>query len=376
MKKLFSILLLLLLLIPFTTALAWEPGFQTHDYYVVFDGEGEAAVLAQITLDNYDDNLDTIEFEIPGQDFRIISVVQKYSIEDEGEDYWYYDWDFANIDYEIEELSESILMTLDIPEKDQESIYLYIYYKSESYAEQKGDVFNFNFESIMSESDIHTMSVSIDVVEDLYLQGGSTETDYRSNLAAGTFDVAEEMMYAPYMKNSNFIENTGALDPHESFHVTGKYAESWFAINWWKVILGIFFFGAVLLAAVYGIKTGIKEKKMKRSVLFGSIFGLVLSFFWLVVAYLLTNLHNLVGYMYDDIFALFLVLITILISLLLLAIPPIFIGMKYGFKHGIWCLVSLVITLTLFLIIGAVLMTALFSSEPVFRTAIAEAVAI
>ncbi|MFH1971986.1 MAG: hypothetical protein ABIJ18_00740 [archaeon] len=368
MKKLFPILLLAILLLPLVSAAMPYPGneYQNHNYYVVFDEEGEAAILAQISITNPDE-LKTLELELPGEQFRIISVYQLYYEQLDEEQYWRTETVYKEVDYTIEELSESILLNLEIPKPDEENIQLYIYYKSESYVTQKGGVYSYDFETMMSDMDINYVSVSVDVTEDLYIKDGSTSTDYKSSFAAGDYAVSE-MAYMPYPYSNN-QKTTQALDPHESFHVTGKYANSWFSINWWKVVLGILITGIIIFGTVFGIKKGIKDKKLKLSVLIGVLFGFLTSMIWLAFIFLVNNLRNIIGYQYSDMFGIFLIMIVILLTVILIASPPVFIGLKHGLKQGIWCLVALVITLTIFLILGMFATIFLSSnSEPIYRT--------
>jgi len=372
MKKLIPLLALLLLLVPLVSAY-YYPGseFQDQYYYVIFDEEAEAATIAMITMNNYEDITD-LELEIPGQNIRIIGIYQEYYEYDDDEDYyWRYDVKYQEIDYTTNELSESVVLNFDIPIQDQDQLKLYIYYKTESYATKHGDVYKFNFETIMGEYDTNYVRVAVDVTDDLYLEGGAAGIEYRDNILAGTAKMESVASYVPYT-DTGFVKTTNALDPHESFHVTGKYANSWFALNWWKVVVGILIMGAVLVGAVYGIKKGIKNKKTKLSVLLGAACGAILGFLWLGSGYLLVHLRDLIGYQYDNTFAIFVVLLTILLSFLLLAIPPILMGIKYGLKQGIWCVISLVVALTILMIVGMIVFVLVFNTPEMFYRGLAE----
>ena len=82
--KIKILLLMLILLIPQVLA-SYAPyysnsfGQNTQYYTVNFDNEGEASVLARLNFHNIQIiPLDTIKLEIPGNNIRIINVVQEY----------------------------------------------------------------------------------------------------------------------------------------------------------------------------------------------------------------------------------------------------------------------------------------------------------
>src|SRR3989338_9304945 len=84
--KIKILLLMLILLIPQVLGLSVEPYYggntfsQNTQYYTVnFDNEGEASVFARLNFHNIESTpLNTIKLEIPGNNIRIINVVQEY----------------------------------------------------------------------------------------------------------------------------------------------------------------------------------------------------------------------------------------------------------------------------------------------------------
>ena len=336
---------LALLLVPFSTAY-WGEGFQDHQYYVVFDEEGEAAVLATISFQNYG-GVEDLEFEIPVKDIRIIGVVQEYYVYDD-EYSWRYDTDYVNIDYDLEELSDSVRLSFSIPE-DQEDVTIIIYYKTQSYVEEKYDIFYYDFETISGNYDINNVNVYVDVVDDLYMADSSGDTEYKDNFMV--MESIEEAALSRGYYYSDNSESTSSLDPWESFHVTGKYSGTWLDMNWWKVVLSVLVVGLVLVGGVYGVKKTFKKKK-SLALKTGIASGALLSLVWGVTAYALENLWEWVGYQYGAMFSVVLVLLVVLLTLILLIVPSVLIGFKLGMKEGLTCLIAEIATLFLLFFIG------------------------
>ncbi len=166
--------------------------FGTNQFYnVVFDGEGQAVVVAKINVQNLKkDAINDLIFEIPGNNVRIISAFQEsYEKEQKCSYYSYdcvtyakdtqctqYDKDGDCVRYEKvcvkqdkqcaswynqtiyppkyyslekteEQLSNSkrVEFKLDVGIKEQESTTLILYYKADGLASEAFDIFNFDF---------------------------------------------------------------------------------------------------------------------------------------------------------------------------------------------------------------------------------------
>ncbi|MBT4174912.1 hypothetical protein HOE07_04515 [archaeon] len=355
MKKIFCLIALALLLVPMSFAY-WGEGFQDHQYYVVFDEEGEAAVLATISFQNYG-GVEDLEFEIPVEDIRIIGVVQEYYLYD-NEDYWRYDTQYADVDYTLEELSDSVRLSFDIPE-DYEDVTIIIYYKTESYVEEKYDIFYYDFETISGNYDINNVNVYVDVVDDLYMADSSGETEYKENFMV--METAEDAALSRGYYYSDTSESTSSLDPWESFHVTGKYSGTWLDMNWWKVVIGVLAIGLVLVGGVFGVKRMFKKKK-SLALKTGIASGALLSLIWGVTAYVMENLSQWVGYQYGAMFSIVLMLLVVLLTFVLFIGPSVLIGFKQGMKEGLTCLIAEIATLFLLFFVGLLGFVFLFGS--------------
>src|SRR3989344_3558895 len=200
-NKILLLIIIFILLFPvvFASEIARIPPYSgavadnSHYYSVVFDQEGEASVIGLLNFKNIkQDALDGIRLEIPGNNIRIINIVQKYFSEDG------YKQQYASISYLQQTLSDSIILDLKLnyPIQSQDSASVVIYYKSQDYVNEEGSLFRYNFETIKSDFDIDSVQVGINVNEDLYLKEGKTNVDYQYNqafsiLSKSSFGAAE-----------------------------------------------------------------------------------------------------------------------------------------------------------------------------------------
>ncbi len=319
-RKIIAASLLLVLLSNVVSAVATsiypnyggQPG---HFYQVIFDGEGEAAVVAKIVQPNTGKNdLDKIELEIPGRvnaryifqeipsqacDNRCVrydNVCAKtetvctrwdaasktcaswddrctqYSTtcaEYPARCYDSYERAFVPLDFKEEQLSWSKKLTVNLskPVDQGKSVTVIIYYKAMGYT-QKDINFNFDFETIKSSLDTPYLRVAVDVDGDLSLRGGETKTSYIPNLGsfnslAAKKNVALTGEHAGFVRGlsdnvihaGGYVKTKSNLDPWESFHVTGRYNEKglWF-LNYYEEA-GIFV--AVLLGINFLMRGGL-----------------------------------------------------------------------------------------------------------------------
>ncbi len=310
--KIFSVVLMgFFLIIPslqaISAGLSEDNIFCQNQYYsVVFDGEGEAAVNAKLSLENVDadESINEIMVEIPGDEIRMIKAIQEMPTRQRQCRRWEpvpmpieYEEDsmaipqstnkrclewypyisgprYYTLKFEKEQLSKSVQFTFSLPEPvlPQEAISILLYYKASGYVQEKAGLFRFNYETLKMPYDVETVRVAIDVQEGLYLEGGEAKTDYRpspttyslqnaplalegvQNEVASKF--SREIQYAP-----GYTKNTSGLDPFESFIVEGKYATSQFALQKWFIIGVIIIFVFVLGGIVVFIRWDLKKTK-------------------------------------------------------------------------------------------------------------------
>ncbi|MBS3159376.1 hypothetical protein J4436_01175 [Candidatus Woesearchaeota archaeon] len=394
MKKIIIFLMCMMVLANIVFAMMPYPvqQGQTEQYYtVVYDAEGEAEIAARIVIHNYgDDKIDGVKLEIPGEKIRLIGVVQEYYeiIErcsyyekvcygdeyncDEGicvydkndcaeictqryeEQIWppkYY-----NLKYDQEILSDSVLYNFKL-ERDiqsQKDAVLILYYKSEDYAVQKGSIFNFDFETVKINYDTNYVSVGVDVDSSLILDSVEGDVEYRDNSYFSGFSEAmmSSKMMPDYIGNigyGSYHKEANSLDPLESFHVTGRYAESWYDLNRNLILGGIFgglvLLGLIIIGLVFLIKKLTKKNLTGKIILSGFFSSLLTILIWVLITVLNNNLYNWIGYQYKDlIFGLFIVA-AVLLTLICAIGPIIYFWSKYNAITGVWALVSFVVWL-------------------------------
>ncbi len=304
-KTFFFILMGFFLIMPSLQAISAdfsEDNFfcQNQYYSVVFDGEGEAAVNAKLTLENIDidKSINQIMVEIPGDEVRMIKAIQEMPTRQRQCRQWgpvpieygeipsrinkqcleWYPYvsgpRYYTLKFEKEQLSKSVQFTLKLPEPvlPQETISILLYYKASGYVQEKAGIFHFNYETLKMPYDVETVRIAIDVQEGLYFEGGKAQTDYKpsptvyslqnapsaiegvQNKVASQF--SREIQYAP-----GYTKSTSGLDPLESFIVEGKYAKSQFALEKWFVIGVIIIFIFVLGGIVIFIRWDLKKTK-------------------------------------------------------------------------------------------------------------------
>ncbi|MSR86319.1 hypothetical protein EXS74_02905 [Candidatus Woesearchaeota archaeon] len=397
MKKIISLLFVLLLL-PIASAASLYPdsyGYygQNQYYYTVFDGEGESAVLARIELQNVE-NLTEFSFKIPGENISLINIVQEYydyteecsnweevscSTTDDVETcnkectdyirYPVYPPSYAQVSYTLGESEGMTSVSFEIPEQDQDNIYILAYYKTNSYVSESAGVYEYHFQTIQDEYDTNYVRVSLDVAEDLYLEGVSSAIDYQKEVFATSesADFARVASSLSYI-DTGYTETATSLDPYESFSVEGKYANSWWNIHWWEVVIGVLVGIAILGAIIYGIrKITKKNKKLGLPLLLGVASGILLFGVWFACSYLLQNSYYL-GF-YNDTVMLFIILLTIVMSIFLLAVPAVWVGYTEGVKSGMICFIATVLTLFILCVIAISwlsISSVTTSPEPIF----------
>ncbi len=386
--------------------------FGTSQFYnVVFDGEGQAVVVAKINVQNLEkDIINDLVLEIPGNNVRIISAFQEYYEKEQKCSYynyncvvyakdtqctqydkdgdcvryekvcvkqdqqcasWYnqtiYPAKYYSLERTEEQLSSSkrAKFKLDVGIKEQESATLILYYKADGLASEAFDIFNFDFQTIKMDFDIHQVKVSVDVNSDLYFEGGEAKVNYQQNFAV--FDKAELTSAKGFQSQElsdfsrsieysyGYVKTAQGLDPWESFSVKGRYATTWFALNKWKVLFGVLVVLAVISGLVFGIKKFLRFKKssLLLNVGFSSFASSILvTIVWFGGIKLLQSFSASFYSRNSEMFILLLGLMWIMLLLVILFSPSIYFGVKQGVIPAIICLVA---TIMMLLIINVAL---------------------
>ena len=363
---------------------------QNQFYSVVFDGEGDAIVAAKLKIQNIGkDNLKELNIEIPGENVRLVNIMQEVirfqkicgSYDPKGNCSYYYDqqiWppEYYSIDKNAEKLSESVKVTLKLPVelKEDETGTVLLYYKTDSYIKKSLGIFNFDFETIKWSYDTDKIRVAVNVQQDLYLEGVKGKIEYQNNFATAEKALVSGVQSADLQQFSSQIEwqqgivkEASGLDPYESFHAKGRYAESWLNLNRGSIGTGILITIIILGLSYYFVYRKIKKAKgniVLKSISVGVISGIVSIALWILISFLLDWIRQFIYYQYSSLLTLLIVLIVGIISLVLIFGPALYFGFKHGFMNGIWCLGACLVTLMVMGIV-AIIIFSLLQQNPV-----------
>ena len=385
------------------------PAQNSQYYSVMFDEEGEAVVALKVNLNNpSNETLDKLKIEIPGETIRILNVVQEYHLlkeecaewkevcaDDNCTSYYkkcsyfnsYVDYSstkFYPVEYAAEKLSGSTAFTFTLPKviTQQNTATLIIYYKATGYVKKSLGVHNFDFETIKYNYDTSHVRVSINVQNDLFLEGTSASVNYKpadygmmaeaSFAKSESFDSKQLSEYSRSIEyDYGYVKEASALDPWESFHVKGKYSTSKSLLNKGRIsltigiILGVLvllFFGARKAYRVLRDYSGIsfasnlsnasagkasKSNSSKSAVVIPNtsqalamvltasfISSILLLLGWYALSFISKNLYNWIGYSSSGVLTLLMILIFFLYSLFVLFAPAIYVGIRLGILPG------------------------------------------
>lgn len=373
-----------------TSVYPYYGGSPGHYYQVVFDGEGEAAVVAKIIqLNTGKEKIDKLTLEIPGRSniryiFQEISPKQKCLNYDNstlkcityGYDYPYYQRSYVNLDFAEEQLSWSkkVIVNLSEPIEQGKSAALILYYKAFGYVDKN---INFDFETIKSPFDTPYLRIAVNVDEDLSLRGGETKTSYIPNFAS-LESFAQQKIGAMPDELSNFIRTISDnvayaggyvktktnLDPWESFHVTGRYNEKnlWF-LNYYEWIAGVvvavaainFLMEGGLLKAIAGFIKRFRKSSLSRMIFAGFLSAAAVTLTVAVITLLGSSLYYLFR---NQIGSMLIVVASSVAILFSIAFPAYYNAQKYGNREGAAVLISTII----WLVVIAYALSALFGN--------------
>ena len=373
--KIKILLLMLILLIPQVLGLSIAPpeynpqdGLSSQYYTVNFDNEGEASVVARLNFKNIKGTaLNAIKLEIPGNNIRIINIVQQYyNYKEVCIRYDYYEPipltndvttlpatkcleystqkdytpKYSTVAYKQHVTSNSILLGLNlrVPVYTQEDTQIIVYYKAKDYTTKESGVYNCNFETIKTYYDTEHVKVGINVNNGLYLNEGKSNVQYLNNnlipvLTKQTLSSAESSIISSninYVGDGSYVKTASSLDPLESLKVNGKYSESWIALNKGKVVIFTIIGLLLLLGVIFGIIKAIKLLRKgndnSKAIIAGLIAATINTGLWTVFVILLGQMNRYYQY---HIFILIIGLMLGLLTLALLFGPAIYFGIKY-----------------------------------------------
>ena len=272
---------------------ATTPTDSTLNVAVAYDGEGEATVAAELAIGGLDSEVKTLTVTIPGTSVRVLRAFYRYQTDHKvdgascEEDVVYTP---ANKDtkvattYHCVSLLQAVAdlaadsvretVTLPVPLATNTSAQLTLAYKAIGSATKNTfGVSHFSFETPTVALDLANVQVRVDVSDDLYLKGGSSETNYQDDgslaegLAVATLQsfsnkYATGLDYS-FSDAAAFIKSTSNLDPNESFTVSGTYATSWFALSWLQLVIAFVILILLILLIFWGERRAAHHQEPK-----------------------------------------------------------------------------------------------------------------
>ena len=378
-------------------------GSKTHDQYysVVFDGEGEAAVIAKLNVVNLTSlSMNAVNLDIPGKSLRLINTVQetqarscarysydKYDIYKPSttcEQYsTTYSANYYTLKPDVQKLKNVFSLTINLKQsiEPQSSTTIFLYYKVTGYVRSTLGMHNFNFETIKSNFDIDSVRVAVNVQEGFRIRGSSAKTNYAPNFTPlasekslqGSTDSNIQAFSSRISRETGFVKQTQSLDPGENFVVKGSYASSVWLLYLQDVINIII----VIVLAVLGVLAVLRWRGRKLNTSFTNIHPLVQvvgssivsSVTLIVVSYsglwLISRLST-TGYgdTLDGLTVLLILLLLLIISVSLVLGPALYFGIKKSIKYGFMSAGSTIVILLLFTIILLIVLGS-FERNPV-----------
>ncbi|MEK7461344.1 MAG: hypothetical protein AAB647_03995 [Patescibacteria group bacterium] len=269
----------------------YQTGESNLDATVVYDGEGEATVAAELEIGGVGSELKSLTLDIPGTSVRVLRVFYRYQSTSNIESanceadvvYDDYPTDTKQTTYHCVSLLEAKAdkaadsvretVTFPVPLAAGDTARLTLAYKtSGTVTKTSTGVSNFSYLTPAVALDLASVRVRVDVASDLYLEGGKSETNYSSNdgsLAEGlavatlqSFSNKYELgLDGSYSDSSAFIKSTTNLDPNETYTVTGTYASSWFALSWPEFLIALIVLLLLIVLVIWGERRAAAHQK-------------------------------------------------------------------------------------------------------------------
>lgn len=397
-KQILVLLWVFLILLTVNAGTITSTGYMhSNDYYsVIYDEEGDAIVAAKLIIqNNKQDNINEINLELPHPNIVIYNLVQEDWTDGH---YKYYDYGnnfFYQIEYNAEQTSTSTILKLYLPkgiEPQKEGVILILYKIPRNTNREFLGVQEFDFKTIIDKNAalIQNVRVVINVQGGLYLKGGKATVDYRPDYfnEMQTMSVPKAGMQSTTLSDfsrrvsytDGLVKNAYNLDPYESFHVKGKFADTGWKLYFFE-ILGV---TAVIITAIIILKAFLWEKikvifmnigtlkqekkpderkdyggAILRSFIFGFASALLIVVTWIVIKFLGDWLSSNF-YSYDDLIMPLFFLMIVMVMFLSIFGFSIYSGVKYGFLEGVLTFIMTTVWLFVFLL-AMILLFGIFS---------------
>ncbi len=323
------------------------------------------------------------------------SVCVEYREPDYYNDYSYYNVKYKKADFEY----KNDTLTVKLPEgiAAEKSGAFFIYYRAVGYAKKNSfGAYDYTFETLQAEDSVRNLNVGLSTDSDLYMKGVTGKVNYRFNDVSASImklgsggggemgAVASPALdsYVSTIGQGSINKSASNLSPLESYKVEGSYASSRAKLYGKEIMIGaivtlvvIALFVVMIIAIVKLLKKSnppvnkkdeVSEYKEKPLLvqpatsngkmfaviaILGFIVSLLMSVYTILVIVLGSLITKSVGYSYQSLVGIVLVIISILVYSLLVFSPGVLIGVKKGAGWGIGTVVSTVLWLIFWVVI-------------------------
>jgi len=358
-------------------------GGQTHEYKVIFRGDGRAIVIGKLIVPNSGaETLSNLEIGLSVDDASQMSAYQlivdqscskRGGTNEQPTCEKYKDIsssDLKSATYEkisiVESRPQTYTLSFPSPIAPGMSAAVLIAYTSQQYTTNWLGAFSYEFSTPTVQERIESLSVTAQTDSDLALVGKENTVKYDQNLPETFSDTAslsaESAMTVITSQRGNVVrESATNLFPGESYTVTGKYSE-----HAWRLSIGKIFIGLIVLITIIGLSIW-KHRATKKSEgtstiqnvktsltakpAFGGLISAFLIGTWTtIVMYLFGG--NMLRYIESDVVKMLVLLVIGMVFILIGIGPAVLVGEKKGWKAGIMTFVATII----WLIIGVFLL--------------------
>lgn len=391
-SALFALLVIFGAQAPFAQASDLILGGQTHEYKVIFRGDGRAIVIGKLIVPNSGaETLSNLEIGLSVDDASQMSAYQlivdqtcsKHGGTNEQPTCEKYkdisSTDLKSATYEkisiIESGSRNYTLSLPSPIAPGMSAAILVAYTSQQYTTNWLGAFSYEFSTPTVQERIESLSVTVQTDSDLKLVGKKTTVEYDQNLPDIFSDTAslsaESAMTVITSQRGNVVrESATNLFPGESYTVTGKYSE--YA---WRLSLGKILIGLIVLAIIIGLgiwrHRAINESKgtsffqnLKASSSNPAIGGLISAVLISTWTAIVMNFFedSALRNIESDVAKMLVVLVVGMIFVLVGIGPAVLVGEKKGWKAGIMTFVATII----WLIVGVFFLSTMNSGSFIY----------
>lgn len=389
-----------------------EPGFlgQDHNYSVVFRGNGEAVVSLKVAFTNKtDDPLTDVNLRIPkvqpGEvsvyqvmrekrciryEFRILDPVTRVyppQVCAEYQDPDYYQAYYSGSKYQKAEHEldiDTLKVTLPNEVEPNKSGSFFVYFRALGYAKKNlYGAYKFTFETLKVEDDIRNLRVGINTDSDMVLRGATGEVQYRfeedtvasfekAALGAPVASVAIDTYYSS-IGQGRITKTASNLAPLESYEVTSSFATNRLklygkeaAITAIVIVVLLVIFALILKFALKWFrKKEVSDTRKAGEVQFSpnvrlslTSFGISFATSILILGYTFavivgaSLLNNIIGYQFQQVIGIFILIISVAVYAVLLFAPAIYFGTKKGIGWGILTVVLTILWLVFYMVVA------------------------